>query len=83
MKNPCIRCGKERVDGEVWTEMVGQVLVTHVQTICPDPACQKIVDEQMAAKKEKKELIMNARKTRSEQFRAKLSTRKIRPAKLG
>lgn len=60
--NPCIRCGKERLDGEVWTEMLGQILVTHTQTICPDSACQKIVDADIAAQREKRELLASKKK---------------------
>lgn len=60
--NPCIRCGKQRIDGKVWTEMAGKVLITHTQTICPDPACQKIVEEEITARREKKELIINQRR---------------------
>lgn len=57
----CIRCGKERIAGKVWTEVVGQSLVTHTQTICPDSACQKIVEEEITARREKRELFMNKR----------------------
>jgi len=42
--NPCPRCGKARIDAKTWTEKVGKSTLTMTQTICPDPACQKIVE---------------------------------------
>lgn len=73
--NPCIRCGKKRVTSKVWTEMVGRSLVTHTQTICPDPACQKIVEEELAARREKRELFINRRiKPSQKQIHQKLKT---------
>ena len=45
MLNPCINCGKERVDGKTWKERNGASLIIHTQTICPDSECQKKVDK--------------------------------------
>mgnify|MGYP001574587558 CR=1 FL=1 len=53
MNNPCIECGKQRIDGKSWTQKSGISLVTHTFTICPDPACQKVVDKAIADRKEK------------------------------
>lgn len=53
MPNPCIQCGKERVDGRSWKEKSGASVVTHTQTICPDADCQKKVDQAIADRKEK------------------------------
>lgn len=53
MLNPCIQCGKQRVDGKTWKEKSGASVVTHTQTICPDSDCQKIVDKAIADRKEK------------------------------
>lgn len=61
LTNPCIRCGKQRIDGKVWTEMAGLNLVTHTQTICPDSSCQKVVDGELTARREKKENLINKR----------------------
>lgn len=61
LASSCIRCGKPRVDGKVWTEMAGHNLVTYTQTICPDAACQKIVDDELTARREKKEQLINKR----------------------
>ena len=61
VESPCIRCGKTRVIAKVWKEYVGKALVTHTNTVCPDPACQKIVDGEIAARREKRELLKNLR----------------------
>lgn len=45
MANPCIRCGKERIDGKTWRGKVGTSVVIYTSTICPDKDCQKIVDK--------------------------------------
>lgn len=73
--NPCVRCGKQRVTSEVWTEMIGKALVTHTQTICPDSACQKIVEEEIAARREKRELFINKRSL----FSLRSNKRSLRP----
>ncbi len=42
----CIRCGKPRIFKRRWKDRVdgkGQI-VTHEEYVCPDRACQKIVD---------------------------------------
>lgn len=58
MSNPCIRCGKERIDGKVWKEKNGNSLITYTLTFCPDSDCQKIVDQGIAEKKQKADLLM-------------------------
>ncbi len=58
MSNPCIRCGKQRIDGKSWKSNSGNSIITHTQTICPDSACQQIVDRGTAERKEKAELIL-------------------------
>lgn len=62
-ENPCIRCGKTRVVAKVWKEYVGKSLVTYTETVCPDPACQKIVEEEFAAQREKRERLINRKKS--------------------
>lgn len=51
----CIRCGKVRVFEKTWKEYIGTSLLTYTRSVCVDAACQKIVDEQIAAQKEKRE----------------------------
>ncbi|OGG03972.1 hypothetical protein A2W14_05935 [Candidatus Gottesmanbacteria bacterium RBG_16_37_8] len=53
VNTPCIRCGKTRIVGKIWTENVSGSKITHTQTVCPDPECQKIVEEELARKMEK------------------------------
>lgn len=61
MNNPCIECGKQRVDGKTWKGKVGTSVVTYSLTICPDPACQKIVDKAIADRRAKSALLAQAR----------------------
>jgi hypothetical protein len=60
------------VVSKVWQEYLGQSLVTYTDTVCPDPACQKIVEEEIIARREKRELVINQRKIKAKQFRDKL-----------
>lgn len=65
--NPCTRCGKERIEGKKYKEEVatffGTSTIIHVDTICPDPECQKIVEEKLDAQKQKSdELKMEKQK---------------------
>lgn len=57
MSNPCIECGKQRIDGKSWKGKVGSAVVTYTLTICPDAQCQKLVDKAFADKKEKSQLL--------------------------
>lgn len=58
MSNPCIRCGKERIDGKSWKEKNGISIITHTKTICPDSQCQKLVDKAIADRIAKNELML-------------------------
>lgn len=71
MNNTCIRCGKQRIDGKSWKGKIGISIITHTQTICPDPKCQKIVDQAIADRKEKNELL-NQKKIAAKLEREKL-----------
>lgn len=55
--NPCTRCGKERVISKAWKEEIttffGVSTILHTDTICPDPECQKIVEEKLEVQKQK------------------------------
>jgi len=50
----CIRCGKPRVFQKTWKERVGTSVLTYTRSICADASCQKLVDEELAALKEKR-----------------------------
>lgn len=57
MSNLCIRCGKERIVIEEWSENIEPERrgsqIRHIKTTCPDPECQKIVDKNLAREKQK------------------------------
>lgn len=61
--NPCIRCGKERIEARVWKEKVEDSIIINRQMICPDPLCQKKVDSDNKKIRDKHALM----KTRSEE----------------
>lgn len=61
MSNPCARCGKERVDGKTWEGKIGASVVVYTLTICPDRACQKIVEKEIAERKAKNASIIAAK----------------------
>ncbi|MBI3109544.1 hypothetical protein HYZ06_00705 [Candidatus Daviesbacteria bacterium] len=71
MSNPCIRCGKPRIDGKSWEGKSGISIIIYTQTICPDPECQKIVDQQTADRKAKSELLAKGK------MEAKLARQKL------
>lgn len=54
----CIRCGKVRIYSRKWVDKVNGKgpLITHVEAVCPDAECQKIVDEKFRAMRERREL---------------------------
>ncbi len=58
MSNPCVRCGKERLDGKSWKEKAGTSVITYIQTFCPDSECQKIVEKGIADRIAKNELLL-------------------------
>jgi hypothetical protein len=57
--NVCTRCGKERIESKTWTEEIatffGTSTVVHTDTVCPDPDCQKIVEEKLETQRAKTE----------------------------
>lgn len=61
MSNPCVRCGKERIDGKTWKGKTGVSPITYTQTICPDSQCQKIVDKGISDRKAKNAALLKAK----------------------
>jgi len=57
----CIRCGKTRVIVKTWKEVIktsiGESLLVRSTSVCPDPECQKVVDQQLEEKRAKQEAI--------------------------
>lgn len=43
-KNPCSRCGNERIVVRTWEEKVWDSVIVNTETKCPNPECQKEVD---------------------------------------
>lgn len=60
MSNLCTRCGKERIIIKEWTEEIASERrigkIYHTLTSCPDPECQKKVDQTLALEKQKNEV---------------------------
>ena len=62
-ESACIRCGKIRIFSKKWTEKMEKgTAITHIEFVCPDKDCQKIVDADFAARREKR-LAMETKKT--------------------
>ncbi len=61
MSNPCVKCGKERIDGKSWESKVGISVIVHTMTVCPDKECQKQVDQSIAERKAKAVSIQKAK----------------------
>lgn len=61
MNNPCIRCGKQRINGKTTKEKIGVSEIIYTQTICPDRECQKIVDQGIAERRAKTAFLTEER----------------------
>ncbi len=64
-ENICIRCGKTRIFARRWKEKVDGrgTVVTHEETVCPDSACQKVVDEQFLEMRNKRIRLEDAKQS--------------------
>lgn len=59
-ESSCIRCGKERILKRKWKEILEKgTPIVHFEMVCPDRQCQKIVDDQFAAIRERRLLQEN------------------------
>lgn len=71
--NPCIRCGKERIDLKSWQETVmnfmGTSVITYTETVCADPECQKIVEKNFEIQRKKRELFEKNKESRKTGFK--------------
>lgn len=61
--NVCFRCGKERVLGKEKKLILNNVETLRTTYVCPDKACQKIVDEELKVKMERKLALQTLRNT--------------------
>lgn len=71
ISNPCVRCGKERIILKTWKALVGKAQLTYTDTACPDKICQKIINDEILAQKEKR-LAIETKKIQDKEERAKL-----------
>lgn len=66
--NPCTRCGTERIELKTWKEKLktlrGISMLIHTDTACPDIECQKIVNREITARREKKEAVEKIKEER-------------------
>jgi hypothetical protein len=51
--NPCSRCGTQRILLKSSREKIGNSVVITTQKICPNPGCQKIVDQENKKQKDR------------------------------
>ena len=68
---PCIRCGKDRIISKTWTEKIGESKVVRTDTVCPDPECQKIVEEQLQVRNDRMRQVQEQSLKRRANFRRK------------
>ena len=59
ISNPCIRCGKPRIDISVTSELVHGSLAVTTITACPDSECQKRLEEQFEKERKRREDLKN------------------------
>ena len=64
--NICSRCGKPRIVAKTWKERIKGSVDIHTSTVCPDAACQKIVDGKLAAQKQKREALEKEKMQRAQ-----------------
>ena len=64
--NVCIRCGKPRIVAKTWKERIKGSTDIHTSTVCPDSACQKIVDGKLAVQRQKREAMEKERIQRAQ-----------------
>jgi len=62
--NPCTRCGKERIVVSTSYEKTQGTTLTIRVTECPDPDCQKKVDEKLSNEKRRREELNYAKEDR-------------------
>jgi hypothetical protein len=53
-QNLCIKCGKQRIIVSTHKEIINNSVVTTKKMVCPDPECQRKVDEMLNAEEQKR-----------------------------
>lgn len=60
ISNPCTRCGKQRIAAGTTYEKTNGATIKITVNVCPDPECQKKVDEKLdMERKRREELTVN------------------------
>jgi len=71
----CPRCGQKRIIGKQWHETIktytGSSTIIHTTLICPDSNCQLAVDTEIAANKERVNLLIQEKEKRMQAIRDK------------
>lgn len=68
----CTRCGKERIVKDSHIEKLEKYTITYTATVCPDPDCQKIVENGLLAEENKRKIMHQEQERRA----AELALRK-------
>jgi len=75
-KNPCSKCGKERIVAKKWkvvteTSLGGKQVSLRTTTICPDTECQRALDAYFKKQREIKEANALEREKKNKEAQAK------------
>lgn len=75
-KNPCSKCGKERIVAKKWkvvteTSLGGKQVSLRTTTVCPDKECQKKLDDYFQKQREIKEANALEREKKNKEAQAK------------
>lgn len=53
-ENVCPRCGKKRIVVRIWKEKIEGSTIENIETACPDKLCQKMTDNDIKKRLQKK-----------------------------
>ena len=81
ISNPCTRCGTERIVVKTWEEKVGNSTVVNIETVCPNPECQKKVNSDNK-KQHDKYMTMKLKHERRMSFRKTMTKKPNLKAKV-
>ena len=64
-KNPCTRCGTQRIVLKVSKEKIGNSFVTTTETVCPNKDCQKRVESDNKKQRDRVEALREKSRQRA------------------
>lgn len=67
----CTKCGKERIVKSSRVEKIGNSIITHTVTICPDPECQKLVEKGLLVEENKRKVMYLEQEERAKELALK------------